>query len=123
MKKLVFLLIGAEILYMGCSYMAAEQPPDNQTNCTPRFPNQQVTYNNYVKRIVANNCTITCHRGGDSQGTGNFTTYAGIRQYTPDIFYFRVVQDRADMPQGNAPLPKSVRDSLDIWIKNCSPEN
>jgi hypothetical protein len=26
------------------------------------------------------------------------------------------------MPQGHAPLPKSTRDSLNIWISNCSPE-
>lgn len=99
--------------------------PDNgeQVNCTPLFPDKDVTYSNYVQGIITRYCTESCHQGGNTPGLGDFRTYNGIKPYTGDIFHYRVIQDNADMPQGNAPLPKSIRDSLNIWIKNCSPEN
>lgn len=110
------------ILLCGCTNMAPETLDENQgqLDCTPRFPDQSVTYDNYVRKVIERYC-ISCHRGGNSEGPGNFSTYNGVLPYTA-MFEFRVIQDRADMPQGNAPLPKSTRDSLNIWINNCSPE-
>lgn len=93
------------------------------SDCVPAFPDQSVTYENYVSSILAAHCTVTCHRGGNTAGTGDFTTYEGVSLHTGDIFYYRVIQDNADMPEGNAPLPKAVRDSLNVWIRNCAPEN
>lgn len=106
-----------------CTNMAPEKPADNQgsNDCSPQFPDIRVTYNNYVKKVVTQHC-IVCHSGGNSPGPGNFGTYSGIRPYV-DFFSSRVIPDQADMPQGNAPLPKSVRDSLNVWIRNCAPEN
>ena len=117
------ILIAVIILLYGCTKMAPETIIENQgvPGCTPQFPDMKVTYNNYVKKVITRYC-ISCHQGGNSPGSGNFTTYNGVRLYA-DFFALRVIQDRADMPQGNAPLPKSVRDSLNIWIRNCSPEN
>ena len=116
------LIVGIILIY-GCTNMAPETIDVNQeqAGCTPQFPEMKVTYNNYVKSMIARYC-INCHQGGNSSGPGNFTTYNGVRLYA-DFFALRVIQDRADMPQGNAPLPKSTRDSLNIWINNCSPEN
>lgn len=116
------LIAGITILLCECTNMAPETLDENQgqPGCTPLFPDKNVTYDNYVKNVVSRYCS-TCHLGGNSQGPGNFTTYNGILPYTA-FFELRVIQDRADMPQGNAPLPKSVRDSLNIWINNCSPE-
>ena len=110
------------ILICGCSNMAPEMVDPNQgpPNCTPQFPGMNVTYDNYVKKILTNNC-ITCHQGGNSPGFGNFTTYSGVLPHV-GFFNLRVIQDHADMPQGKAPLPKSIHDSLNIWINNCSPE-
>jgi hypothetical protein len=121
--KSKILIAAIAILLFGCINMAPETIDENQgpSGCTPQFPEMKVTYNNYVKNVIARYC-INCHQGGNSSGPGNFTTYNGVRLYT-DFFALRVIQDRADMPQGNAPLPKSVRDSLNIWIRNCSPEN
>lgn len=116
------LIAGITILLYACTNMAPETVDENQgqPGCTPQFPNMNVTYDNYVKNVVSRYC-INCHQGGNSLGPGNFTTYNGILPYTT-FFEVRVIQDQADMPQGNAPLPKSVRDSLNIWIKNCTPE-
>jgi hypothetical protein len=91
-------------------------------DCTPQFPEMDVTYNNYVRNVIARHCTETCHKGGNTLGPGNFTTYEGVKPYAGDVFYYRVIQDQADMPQGKAPLPKSTRDSLNIWVKNCAPK-
>lgn len=117
------LIVWITFLLWGCINMAPEMPVESQkqTDCTPQFPDKNITYDNYVKTIITRYC-INCHQGGNSPGPGNFTTYNGVRLYT-DFFNLRVIQDRADMPQGNAPLPKSTRDSLNIWINNCSPEN
>jgi hypothetical protein len=116
------LLAAITILLSGCINTAPELIDVNngKPGCTPLFPDKNVTYDNYVKDILTHHCII-CHQGGNSPGTGNFTTYAGVLAYT-DFFNLRVIQDHADMPQGNAPLPKSTRDSLNIWINNCTPE-
>jgi len=116
------LIAGIAILICGCTNMAPELLDENPSdpNCTPQFPEMNITYDNYVKNIVSRYC-ITCHQGGNSPGLGNFSTYNGLKPHVGS-FFVRVIQDRADMPQGNAPLPKRIRDSLNIWINNCSPE-
>lgn len=92
--------------------------------CSAQFPDMHVTYDGYVKNIIEDYCTNeNCHQGGSTEGPGNFTSFKGLKPYANRIFYFRVIQDNADMPEGKAPLPKRIRDSLNIWIKNCSPEN
>ena len=125
MNRLMMMLTAGMIMLTGCIKTAPEkisvQVPPN--NCTPAFPDQHVTYENYVKGIVTRYCTESCHRGGNTPGTGDFTSYTGLQPHTGDIFFYRVIQNNADMPQNNAPLPKSIRDSLNIWIKNCAPEN
>ena len=123
MKRYLLILVAMSAFYYSCTKMAPENAAQpGPINCNPQFPDQNVTYHNYVKNIIARNCTITCHKGGNTLGPGNFTTYAGIRTYTETSFFFRVITDQADMPQGKAPLPKSTRDSLNVWLKNCSPE-
>jgi hypothetical protein len=120
--KSKILVAAITIALCGCTNMAPETLDENQgqPGCTPQFPDMNVTYDNYVKKVIARYC-LSCHQGGNSPGTGNFTTYNGVLPYT-GFFNLRVIQDRADMPQGNAPLPKSTRDSLSVWINNCSPE-
>lgn len=116
------LVVWIVLLVGGCENTApeiADEIPDPQA-CTPQFPGMNITYDNYVKKIISNHC-ISCHAGGNSPGPGNFTTYNGVKPHI-DHFFVRVIQDRADMPQGMAPLPKSTRDSLNIWINNCAPE-
>lgn len=104
---------------MGCGNSVSQIPED----CVPEFPDEQVTYDNYVQNIVAASCTISCHRGGSTEGPGDFRTYDGFIPYaTKQSFVFRVITDNADMPQDNAPLPESTRDSLNVWISNCFPE-
>lgn len=114
---IIFILIaGVIFIYWGCTKSAVKPLAKD---CTPAFPLSNVTYDNYVSGIISTRC-ITCHNGG-GVGPGNFTTYGGVLPYVSQ-FSYRVISDNADMPQGNAPLPKSVRDSLNIWVQNCAPE-
>ena len=114
----IFCLVGV----VRCTKMAGESANAGANgNCTPAFPEKQVSYNGYVKQIISSYCTNSCHNG-DALAPGDFRTYQGVLPYVSE-FYFRVIQDRADMPQGDAPLPRSIRDSLNIWIENCAPEN
>ena len=129
MKKTSYLLIviGIILLY-GCGNneadeMLPDEDPNQEEDCVPQFPDMNVTYNNYVKGIVTQYC-ISCHHAGNSTGPGDFTTYNGLLTYAErNSFYARVILDGADMPQNAAPLPKAVRDSLDVWIQNCAPLN
>lgn len=121
MKLNLHLFVLGALIISGtsCGNSVSEIPED----CEPEFPDEQVTYENYVKNIVSANCTISCHRGGGTEGPGNFTTYEGLlATATERAFVFRVITDNADMPQDNAPLPKSTRDSLNVWVSNCFPE-
>lgn len=128
MKKTSYLiLVTGIILLYGCSNeadeMLPEEDPKQEEDCVPQFPDMDVTYNNYVKSVVDQYC-ISCHHTGNSSGPGDFTSYNGLLTYaTGNSFYVRVIQDGADMPQGTAPLPKAVRDSLNVWIQNCAPLN
>lgn len=115
------MIVVASGIYLGCTREAPESPSgNNNDSCTPKFPDKNVTYHNYVQGILNTYCSISgCHtRNGIAPG--DFSTYQGVVPYK-NLFYFRVIQDRADMPQGNAPLPKAIRDSLNIWIENCAP--
>ena len=115
-------VIFCQLLWVCCTKMAKESPNAGASGmCSAAFPEKQVTYNGYVKQIISSYCTNSCHNG-DALAPGDFRTYQGILPYVQQ-FYFRVIQDRADMPQGDAPLPRSMRDSLNIWIENCAPEN
>lgn len=96
-------------------------PAGDKSTCTPQFPGKHVTYTNYMKGIFSAYCTASCHNG-NGLAPGDFRTFEGVLPYV-DQFRFRVIQDRADMPQGNAPLPASIRDSINIWVQNCAPEN
>ena len=121
--KVKISIAGITLLLWGCINMAPEmliEDPDAD-GCIPQFPEFNITYENYVKEIVTHYC-IECHYTGNSPGPGDFTSYEGLKLYTGDLFYFNVIQDQASMPQGNAPLPKSTRDSLNIWLQNCTPE-
>ena len=116
--KVIFCLV----LFDHCTKMATESPNAGSGGmCSAAFPEKQVSYNGYVKQIISSYCTNSCHNG-DALAPGDFRTYQGILPYVQQ-FYFRVIQDRADMPQGDAPLPRTIRDSLNIWIENCAPEN
>jgi hypothetical protein len=121
--KQIKLILFIGLLILGCTKMAPEFAIDDSgQDCTPQFPEMEVTYNNYVRNVIVSHCTESCHKGGNSLGPGDFRTFEGLKPYVGDVFYYRVVQDRADMPQGKAPLPKAIRDSLNIWIKNCGPQ-
>ncbi|MEX0684388.1 MAG: hypothetical protein WD267_12015 [Balneolales bacterium] len=119
MRILLYLFFFVTII---CSNIACDNSvSDEEEECVPEFPDENVTYNNYVANVVSNNCT-SCHRTG-GEGPGDFTSYDGLVPYAShSSFEFRVLSDNADMPQDNPPLPKSTRDSLSIWINNCLPE-
>jgi len=118
----IVLVIFCLALFDRCTKMATESHNAGANGpCSPAFPEKQVSYNSYVKQIISTYCTNSCHNG-DALAPGDFRTYQGLQPYVQE-FYFRVIQDRADMPQGDAPLPRSIRDSLNIWIENCAPEN
>ena len=119
-KYAVLAIMGAlgGIFYWSCNKVAPASNM-NQT-CTPQFPQDTVTYNNYVEGIITTYCTPTCHNGGGT-GPGDFRTYQGILPYV-NLFSSYVISDNAIMPLGNAPLPKDIRDSLNIWIQNCEPQ-
>lgn len=122
MRKQFKLLIALLLMMAGCDNMAPETVEETPGigNCSPQYPGMDITWDNYVNKVILRNC-ITCHQGGSSPGNGNFTTYEGVKAHLGQ-FNYRVIGDRADMPQGKSPLLKTTRDSLNIWISNCAPQ-
>lgn len=122
--KLLVKAIVCVPMFWACTNMAPELATDDPVSgdCVPEFPDMNITYENYVKGVLTRNC-ITCHYPGNSPGPGDFTTYEGIQVYVGNAFFYRVISDQADMPQNNAPLPQTTRDSLNVWISNCAPRN
>jgi len=128
MKRNQVLFIVLAFIAAACSSSSTDEIVDGgnnnnppSTECTPLYPDKDVTYNNYVKKVLDTHC-VECHYAGNSPGPGNFTSYSGVLPYA-EYFYARVIPDNADMPKGRSPLPKSTRDSLNIWLKNCAPQN
>jgi hypothetical protein len=119
MKNLFGLLLICALLLFSraCTRAALESPLSKP--CVAHFPGENVTYEGYVKGIMSTYCTRSCHVG-DASAPGDFRTYQGIQPYIGG-FVSHVIGDGADMPLGDAPLPQSIRDSLNIWIRNCAP--
>ncbi|MGQ7869784.1 hypothetical protein [Sunxiuqinia sp. sy24] len=122
-NPILICLVGLVALFGSCENTAPEIVPEDPDpmDCVPQYPEMDITYTNYVKEIMTQYC-VECHHQGNSQGPGDFSTYNGVSQYLGS-FNARVLSSNADMPQGNAPLPQSIRDSLTVWIANCAPVN
>lgn len=109
---LVIMILLATGLLSGCLYDKGDiAEPINGCDTT--------YYHLTIKPIIDNNCASSgCHDPGGS-GTGDYTSYAGIKPYLDNgSVQFRINLDPADplhMPLGNV-LSSSDKSKLDQWI-------
>ncbi|OFY99255.1 MAG: hypothetical protein A3K10_00055 [Bacteroidetes bacterium RIFCSPLOWO2_12_FULL_31_6] len=92
------------------------------------LPSPEITYTNYAKNIVGENC-LACHisgynTNGTPAGNRNFTTYQGVKQAVDDgVFKQRVIDGVAPtMPYGLPQLSQEIKDKLTLWINQGAKE-
>jgi len=79
-----------------------------------------VKYSVDIAPIMINCSTPGCHDG--TSAPGNFTTYAGVKAKVDEGKMKSRVLIIKDMPPAG-PLPDSLLQKLDCWIKNGAPNN
>lgn len=120
MKRVLF--IGLTL--SACVYNKQEKLPvpktQNPVNDTTVLTT--ITYTNFVKKVMDDNCVV-CHAATGLGVNPFFTTYNEVKaQGLNGRIKARVIDEiPTRMPIG-ASLPKSTKDSIQIWINNGFPE-
>jgi uncharacterized membrane protein len=115
MKKLLLLL---PIAFMAsCTYEKGEVPVKD-TEC-----DSTISYSTVVAPLITTHCNA-CHVSGGT-GTGDFTTYAGLKQKADNGTLRNRVVVLKDMPQaGYTPtMSDEDRNLINCWIKQGALEN
>lgn len=116
MKQLL-LLIPAFVCMASCTYDKGEVPVKD-TEC-----DSAISYSADIAPLMTTYC-ISCHVAGGT-GTGDFTTYSGLKQKADNGTLKNRVVDLKDMPQaGFLPVMSDAeRNLINCWIKQGSPDN
>ncbi len=83
-------------------------PPDYCDSMT-------VSYTGDIKPIIDSAC-VSCHVSG-GPGSGDFTTYEGLKAKVDNKSLKARAVDSKDMPMGGPALPDSSVRKLNCWIK------
>lgn len=99
----------------GCYY-------DNEEELYPITDSTEITYTKNIQPIIANNCAIPgCHVPGGS-GSGDFTSYSGVKAKVDNgTFHQRVIVEKTMPPAG--PLGNNQLQILEKWINAGAPNN
>jgi hypothetical protein len=111
-----FLLLIPVFAFAGsCTYDKGEVPVKDECDST-------VSYATDIAPLTTTYCN-SCHIAGGT-GTGDFTTYAGLKEKADNGTLKYHVIDIADMPQAGSPqLSAAERKLIGCWIKQGSPDN
>ncbi|MCE3280829.1 MAG: hypothetical protein K0S44_3020 [Bacteroidetes bacterium] len=91
--------------------------PIRDVNC-----DSTISYSADIAPLMNNYCN-SCHVSGGT-GTGDFTTYAGVKEKADNGSLRNRVVVLKDMPQPGSPqLTEDERIMIDCWIKQGSPDN
>lgn len=110
--KKIAVLTGALLLLCSCEN-------DSPADLTYPIPEETITYTEYVRTIINNNCII-CHGTTPANGAPMpLTTYAAVK----DAVEHRGLLDRISrpqgasgmMPNGGTRLPQSQIDIINAW--------
>ena len=115
MKKLFVLSISVGLINLSaCKFDKGELPkPQVASMC------DSVTYTKTIAPIITKNC-ISCHKSGFS--SGDFTTYAGVKQKADaSSLKTKVITELLMPPTG--PLSVQDRDKIRCWLDNGAKNN
>ena len=116
MKKIITLLFAMSVFVTACTFEKASPLP---AGCTATM-----FYAVDIKPIISSKCSIPgCHEPTGS-GTGDFTTYAGVKAKVDDGTINNRVFLVKDMPQsGFPPLTEDEKSKLKCWMQQGAPDN
>ena len=125
-KLFLFLIITVIVAFSGCSYDKWDLPQPSLGDCDT---SASVTYTNYVKDVLATNCTVSgCHDNGAPAGF-DYTTYAGIKAKADNgTFKTRVIiVGTRDMPPDTVTTSPNHLDDCTLaklkkWLDSGAPE-
>jgi hypothetical protein len=118
-KNLFIIIIGLIGGLQACTY-------DKREIVTPNKPGgcdtSKLSYCSTIKTIIDNNCnTSGCHVPGGG-GTGDLTTYVGVKAKVDDQTLKQRVIIIMDMPPAG-PLSANEIQKINNWITAGAPEN
>jgi hypothetical protein len=116
MKKLLLLLIPLAFV-ASCTFDKGEIPVPVKDDC-----DSTISYSTVIAPMMTTYCN-GCHVSG-GPGTGDFTTYAGLKQKVDNGSVNNRVLVVKDMPQAGSPtLSDAERKLIDCWIKQGALDN
>jgi uncharacterized membrane protein len=115
MKK-VLLLLTTFLIWSSCTYDKGEVPV-KEIGC-----DSIISYSAQIAPLVTTYCN-GCHVAG-GPGSGDFTSYAGLKLKADNGTLKNRVVDLKDMPQAGSPtLSDDERNLIRCWIAQGAPEN
>lgn len=112
MKKEIILLSFVTIFLISCTN-------DSQSDLIELTNNETITYTNYVKSVIDNNCT-SCHGATPSNGASiPLNTYIGVKNAVLNNGLLdrisRAQGANGMMPNGGTRLPQTTIDAITKW--------
>lgn len=115
MKK-VIILFAVLLIWASCTYKKGEVP-FKDTEC-----DSTISYSSQIAPLITTYC-IGCHSAG-GPGSGDFSTYAGLKLKADNGTLKNRIVDIKDMPQaGSPPLSEDERKLINCWIKQGALNN
>lgn len=116
MKKFL-LLFAVLLIWSSCTYEKGEIPV-----LVPKECDSTISYASQIAPLTTTYCN-GCHSAGGT-GTGDFTTYAGLKLKADNGSLKTRVVDVKDMPQaGSPPLSDAERKLIKCWIEQGALNN
>ncbi len=83
-----------------------------------------VSYSGFIRPLMLNQCTPTCHSGAQPTGNLDFTQYANAKTAALDgRLYNALTRTTGWMPQNGNKLDDCTLGKIDAWIKAGAPNN
>jgi mono/diheme cytochrome c family protein len=113
MKYFTYLIVG--LVLTSCAYNKEESLPAPKIDTT----GVQVTYNNYAKQVIDNNCA-TCHSssGGQAPFLSNYSEVSGQK----NRIEARAINASPSIMPPSGALAQPILDTLQIWLNQGAPQ-
>jgi cytochrome c5 len=125
MSKIKLLILLLTSLFFSCSYNTIEEEKENLP--TPKIIDNggieaTVTYTNYTKKIIDDNC-ISCHSPIGLNVAPQLTTYTQVRTIANNgRLKARAIDELPTRMPPIGSLPQTVKDTLQLWINQGTAE-
>lgn len=123
-KNLVLILLFGSLTF-SCSKNSTEEEKENLPTPTiidTGIADTTVTYTNYTKKIIDDNC-ISCHSASGLNVSPHLITYSEVKTITDaGRLKARVIDELPTKMPPSGSLPQSTKDTLQLWINQGATE-